>query len=165
MNRFMHTQTPPTSQSVLLTWEAPQHPAFVRTARWYWTAGSVIIAVAAYGFFFEAWSMAIIALMCGGLYVMVHEHKPSAKIISITGAGILLEQTFTRFDELEGFCFLETPAYTELHFVRKKRGNDVIIQTGTMDIMQLRISLGTYIPELKDKKEPLLDLLARTLKL
>ncbi len=161
------TETPAdTQQKVLGSWQAPVLPRHERSARWYAIGGAVVVIAAAYGIFIESWPFAIVALLCGAMYYLMRDHVPPLKTITLLEGGVLLEQAFTRWEELKGFWILETPGYTELHFVHtQKRTSDIVIQTSGQNLSDLRVLIGTYIPELTDKKEGLLDTFIRIIKL
>lgn len=161
------TQTPfGADEQVLVTWQAPVLPTHERGRRWYTIGGAVVLGGAAYGILTGSWPFAIVALLCGAMYYLVRDHVPSLKTITLSDSGVMLEKTFTRWDDLKGFWLLETAEYTELHFTQKAPlRSDIVIQTGSQDNGQLRILLSAKIPELKEKRETFLDAFIRTAKL
>lgn len=157
---------PPEQQTLLASWKAPVLPNHERTTRWYTVGGVMVLIGVVYGIITGSWPLAIVILLCGAMYYLMRDHVPPEKTITLTSGGVLLEQAFTRWEDLAGFWILETPGYNEIHFVPKaKRASDILIQTGAQDLTQLRMLIAPYISELKDKKESFLDALARTAKL
>lgn len=154
------------THTTLATWEAPIHPRHNRTARWYVVAGGVVLGCAAYGIITGAWSVTIVSLLCGALYYLVRDHESAAEKITLTDEGVLLQNNFTRWEDLEGFWFLLTKEYVEMHITRKNpRQNDIVIQTGSQSIPALRLTLGKFLSEHSDRRESLLDFIARFCKL
>jgi hypothetical protein len=151
---------------VLASWQARVLPMNDRSPRWYLIGGITVLILAAYGILTGSWSFTVVMLLCGAMYYLMRDHVPPLKTITITEKGVQIEQAFVRWDELAGFWFLDTPTYTEVHFVpQKKNKSDVLIQTGSQNLADLRVLISTYIPELTDKKESFLDALLRTAKL
>lgn len=162
----MNTHSPITLQSTpVLAWESPARPVFERTKRWYTIAGVVVFAAAAYGILTGSWAFAIVSVLSGGMYVLIHDHKPGTIRIELHDSGVLLNGTFTRWDQLSGFWILETPGYNELRFVQKRPRIRMVIQTGTQDLADLRMILGQRLPELTQMKESLVDIIIRLCKL
>lgn len=153
-------------QEILAQWQAPILHKHERSQRWYAIAGGVVLLCAVYGILTGAWSFSLVALLSAAVYYIMRDHVPPLKTMILSDKGVFLEQNFTRWEELQGFWFLVTPEYTELHFVPlQKHSSDIMIQTGGQDINDLRVLIGTHIPELKDKQESFLDALLRTAKL
>ncbi len=153
-------------QKILLTWQAQVQPHFDRSKQWYQVAGGCVLAVAAYGIITKSWSLTIVTLLCGAMYYLIRDHVPAVKTITLMEGGVKLEEKFVSWENLAGFWFLQTPDYTELHFVPKTaKQSEFHIQTGTQDISGLRMLIGNHIPELADKKENLLDAFTRIAKL
>jgi hypothetical protein len=153
-------------QQILASWQAPVIPKHDRTKRWYTIGGAVVLLCSVYGIISGSWPFTIVALLCGAMYYLMRDHVPPLKTITITDGGVFLEEIFTRWEDLTGFWMMQTRDYTELHFIPKmKRRSDIMIQTGNQNISDLRVLIGSHIPELTDKQESFLDALIRTAKL
>lgn len=163
----MHTHNAPISlDSVpVLAWEAPARPVVERTKRWYVAASVVVVLAAVYGIVSGGWSLAIVSVLAGGMYALVHDHRPPAHRIEVHQSGVLLQGAFKRWDEFAGYWILRAPEYSELRLTPRVRGRDLVIQTGDQDIAQLKMVLGQRIPELTQKREKFLDALIRLCKL
>lgn len=162
----MNTHSPIVLQSMpVLSWSAPTRPSVQRTKRWYVVAGIVVFAAAAYGIFSGSWSLAVVSVLAGGMYALIHDHKHADVKIELHDSGVLLDGTFTRWDELRGFWILHTSDYDELRFVQKKPRMRMVIQTGTNKPNDLRMILGQRLPELTGMKESLVDIFIRICKL
>lgn len=151
----------------ILSWSAPSHPKHNRTARWYAVFFIIILGLAGYGAYTGNWTFAILILLCGFLYPLIHDHIPPEKRIEIHPQGFLFEGTIVRWEDCAGFWLVPTSFYTELHieYAEGKRRKTVKIQTGSLDADALRLQLAHFLPELTDRGERLLDMFIRICKL
>lgn len=150
----------------LLEWEAPSLHAPQRSARWYATAGSLVVTGAAFGFLSENWTFAVALLLLAGVYFLLRNAAPAPHRMQIQGDGFEVDGIFTAWKDCEAFWLLRLPTHAELH-IRKKRGwdRDVRIQTAGIDLSLLRATLSPLLPEKSDERERLFDALIRLLKL
>lgn len=164
----MDTQTP-TSAAPLrgeLRWEAPRHAVYERGTAWYAIGGTVILAVAAYGILSGAWTLALVALLCGALYFFVRDHKIPDSTCVLTELGVELDGVFMPWSSLKGFWFLQTPTFTEIRFTPKAPHAAVAnIQIGQQSPNEIRAFLSGVTMELTDQKEGILDTFSRFAKL
>ena len=162
----MNTHTPITLDSKpVLTWDAPSRPTVERTKRWYVIAAVVVAVVVVYAVVTASWTLAVVSVLAGGMYYLVHDHAPGVSHIELHDSGVLYDGEFTRWDQFVGFWFVPTPGYVELRFVPKRGAKRVVIQLGTLDPAQLRMILGQRIPELVHKRESMIDIFIRICKL
>lgn len=162
----MQTHTPITLESKpVLAWTAPSRPSVERTKHWYVTAGVIVFIVVAYAIFTSAWTLAIVSVLAGGMYALIHDHTHPTSSIELHESGVLLDNEFVRWDQLAGFWFVHTPRYVELRFVPKRGAKRMVIQTGALDPAQLRMILGQRVPEFTNKRESLIDIFIRICKL
>jgi len=153
-------------QRVLMTWQASVIPKHTRTKKWYTIAGTIVLFFAVYGIMTASWAFTIVVILCAGMYYLIRDHVPPLKTMTITNKGVQLEDKFIRWEDINGFWILSTPEYSELHFIPKiARKSDILIQTGDQDLQILRTTIGSFIPELTEKRESFLDALLRTAKL
>lgn len=157
----METNTTP-----LLQWTAPVQPIVVRTQKWYVTGGVIVLAVAAYGILTNSWPLAVVSVLCGAMYFLLRDHKPRETTFTLYETGALYDGQFYRWDAFEGFWILITPTYNELHLCYpSKRKNDVIVQMTTLPPEETRLAIGSFLRELSDRKESLVDIFSRLAKL
>lgn len=172
----MHTQisTPlPLSQApqgpgtpqVLLKWNAPMRMEPHRGPRWYLVGSIFVVAAAAWGIIAGSWPFAVVAVLCGAVYVLLQGHIPVLREIIITGQGVFFDGDFVSYSDLKGFWLLRLPGALELHIARQKRGSDLVILTGTTDPLFIRSTLGKYLSEESNRQERLLDTIIRICKL
>lgn len=162
----MQTHTPLTLDAVpVLSWDGLARPTVIRTRRWYVLAGIVALATAIYGIVSGSWALAIVSILVGGMYGLIHDHPSPMAHIDLYDNGLQLDGHFVRWDQLAGFWILTTPDYTELRFVRRHVGKRLAIQLGTQDPEQLRMILTQRLPELTQMHESVLDVCIRLCKL
>ena len=149
----------------LLRWHAPARVVQERGKTWYLIGGGCVVGAAAYGIITGSWALAIVAVLCGAVYVLLRGHVPEPRDIAITEQGIFFDGQFTSFADLKSFWFIATPLATELHIARKSRGGPFTILTGDTDPFLIRETLGRFLPEDSDKRENVLDLFIRICKL
>lgn len=155
-----------TTPTPLLEWSAPIQPIVIRTQRWYVIAGGVVLAVAAYGILSGSWPLAVVSILCGAIYFLLRNHTPRMAQCAFYEAGILYDGTFRRWEEFGGFWILQTPVNAELRLAfRRSRGEVKIQMPDTMDPQALRLALGSFLTELTDRKESLIDIFTRIAKL
>lgn len=158
--------TPQDTGTPELQWSAPITAAHERTTRWYVTGGIVVFAIAAYGLLTGAWSIALVAVMCGAMYFLIRSHSFPDATMTITQNGATLNETYLPWSEAQGFWIMVTPAYAELHIVPKNpRRGEMVIQTGALDLPTLHETLLRHAPELPEKRERLVDAIIRICKL
>lgn len=162
----MSDAAPLPGETPLLRWSAPVHPAHERTPRWYLIGGGIVLGVAAYGLLTGAWSLALVAVMCGAMYFLLRSHTFPDSTMLITQNGAKLDETFLSWQDAQGFWIMLTPEYEELHIVpRNPRSRELVIQTGDQELNRLRETIGAFIPELGDKRERFIDAIIRICKL
>lgn len=159
------TQTPSQPIQPLLQWNAYARAVQERGPHWYLIGGLIILSAAAYGILTGSWALAIVAILCGAMYVLLRGHVPEPKTMVITEQGVYLDGVFVGFADLSSFWFVQTPQAVELHVGRKGSGGDLVILTGTMDPLVIRETLGHYLTEDSDKHENLIDAIIRICKL
>lgn len=161
----IETQSPDTRTPALLEWRAPSRINPERSPRWYLIGGIAVLCIAAYGIVSGAWTVSIVAVLCGAIYVLLRDHVPVLRSISITEQGITFEGVFYGYNDLRSFWMLRTEVATVLHITQKKRGADIVILTGLTDPQNVKLVLSRYLTEESDRKENLLDTFIRICKL
>ena len=125
-------------------------------------AAIVVFGTSIYGIATGVWSLALVMLLCGGVYFMIHRSPAPQRTIGITEQGFTFGEQFTRWEECEDFWFIRGHGYIELHIRRKKGwGRNVVIQTGNIDPLVNRAILSHFLPEQPKPKEKVLDILIR----
>ena len=150
----------------LLTWTAPTRPHYERSTRWYTIGGVVVVGFAAYGIITNSWLFSIVTLLCGAVYFLQRNHVPTPKQFVITDGGVVFDEHFTRWGEIERFWVIETPTHATLHIRRKgRRTQDVHILVQNISVTEVKTTLGQFVPEDQSKQEGLFDIIIRICKL
>lgn len=162
LSRFMDTNT----KQTILSWRAPHDPTISRGRTWHVVGGTTVLSAAGYGILSGSWSLAVVALLCGALYFLLRDHAPQEHSIDITPGGLLLDDSFVQWQDIAGFWFLHTPAYTQLHLESARRDRKTLtFLTQNIPVADIRLALGAFIPELTGKRENLIDKIIRLCKL
>lgn len=140
-------------------------PRHERSHRWYLIAGIVVVLFLFFSILRGDWSFAVVIALVAGVYFLVHRKPPPEKRIDIRSSGIVFDGDVVPWSSCQGFFFLQGPDYVELHFERKDRKEDIVIQTGDLKIDELHALLIQLLPELPNRRERLLDSFTRSLKL
>ncbi len=162
---FMESTQTLSPTPALLSWEAPTHHSFERSTKWYLVAGGIVAIVAIVAVLTGNWSLALVSILAAGLYFLVRDHRFPNEKIELNEQGVRIGDAFAAWTELQGYWFLYTNDYTEVHFVPTARKPDLKIQTGTTNDAAIRQAIATRIPELFDKKEHLVDAFIRICRL
>lgn len=150
----------------LLKWQSSVIPSHERSPRWYIIGGILVLAVSAYGILTGAWSLTLIAILCGGVYFLIRSHKPVLHNITLTEEGVFFDQSFTRWEDTQSFWIVDTPQYSTLRIAYKaKRREPMTILLDTIPVSVVRNVLSQFLTELTDQRETWLDFLIRTCKL
>lgn len=149
-----------------IEWVAPSHHNHERTPRWYAIFAAVILGIAGYAILAGAWTVALVTTLLGGVYYLVRREPTPLKYIRLEKDGFQFQETFTPWKQCKDFWLVQTPLFTELH-IRKQSGvlPEVVIQTGGIDVPQIRAFLSDVLTMRTDQKERLMDALIRLCKL
>ncbi len=164
----MDTNTPADTPApvTLLEWSAPVRPHANRSPRWYAIGGAVVLTGAAYSIITGAWSLAIVILLCGGLYFLIRDHVPELKRIQMREDGLTFDTEDLSWSECKDFWIISSPRGNELHITRTARLKpQIILQTGDIALPVLRTVLSRFLKEQADRQESLIDTISRLCKL
>ncbi len=149
----------------LLEWEALIEPVHNRSRRWYSLTGTGVIGIAAFSILTGAWSVALVTLLCAGLYVLAHNHTPSPRRLAVYEHGLVFDGAYHTWKEFSSFWFLRTREFTQLRLERVDGRQGTAILTGSINPDRLKQLLSAYIPEDTKKTENILDTISRICKL
>ena len=155
-----------TEDPTILAWTAPIHAIHKRSKLWYAVASIVIALLMFYSIWTGAWSFAVVIGLAGLSYLVIHRRGSDTETIAIHKFGVQFGNTYTSWGDVSGFWLLQGPGYVELH-IERTRGfvREIVIQTGETDPRTIREVLTRFIPEFTDRREQLLDMIARFLKI
>ncbi|MBI3619269.1 hypothetical protein HY213_04540 [Candidatus Peregrinibacteria bacterium] len=162
-----NTPTPTPSQTLPLplSWSAPIHPVHERSKRWYLIGGIVALACAAYGILTGTWSLTLVTLLIAAMYYLLRKSPPIIKQITIAEIGVTFDGAFIPWSGFDGFWFIQTPLFIEVHLHRTAAKQEMVIQTGEISVTDIRIALSQFLTERADRTERLVDRIIRICKL
>lgn len=140
-------------------------PLHERGKKWYIFAGIFIIVIIGYSVISQAWTFTFVSVLTCMVYFATHKKSPLEKEIQIFETGFKFEGNFIPWKSCSGFWFKEHNGYTDLHIVKNNHNRGIVIQTGSLTVMELRKALSTYSQELVDQKESVLDIIIRICKI
>jgi hypothetical protein len=155
----------------ILTWESLDAYPHARGMKWYVVGGIFLFGFALYGIRDGSFSTVLVALLLGGMYVLLHKHRPRSLPAQVSGLGIQFGERFHSWNELRDFWIVIPESRAgrlapELHLrFRKAARTEAIIFLTEVDPGDVRKALLEYLPERPDMQERFLDMLARILKL
>ncbi len=166
MNTNTH-EHPALQELTLLThWEAHNEPLHDRGKTWYAVGGGIVLAGAVYGIVSGSWAFSIVCVLCAAMYVLLKDHVPATHSMALFEEGVMYDEHFIRWEDIEGFWTIDSAHYSILHVVmRTKNTADIAILMAPEDREHTRLLLAQYTPELDDRRESFLDFIYRFCKL
>lgn len=149
----------------LMEWEGLIQPQHERSRRWYVISGGGVLGIVALSILTGAWSVALVTLLCAGLYVLAHGHTPAPRRLAVYEHGIIFDGQYRTWKEFRCFWMMRTAHYTELHLERADGRQPTIIQTGPVHPDRVKQLFSTYLPEDTKKTENILETISRICKL
>jgi hypothetical protein len=151
-----------------LEWEVDEFLKHDRTARWYWVAGSVGIALIIYAIATANFLFAVIILMVGVITLLSMFVSPRRIPIIITNTGIVVDDTFYGFDSIKTFSIAYDPPEVKWLYVQFQSAWHPMLAIPLEEINpnEARDCLLPYCSEnLENTKERLTDTVRRLYKL
>ncbi|MDD5041343.1 MAG: hypothetical protein PHX87_03675 [Candidatus Peribacteraceae bacterium] len=153
-----------TDTHILLEWTAPERPPHNRGKRWYLIAGAVAILFLAYALFTQAWTFAVVIVLLGVIYGLIHGKPPITHTVQISSQGLQWDKHLIPWSDLNSFWMLQGAGYVEVHIERKKAGS-LQVQTGNNPPLEIASALSQFLPIISDRRETILDYIIRICKL
>lgn len=162
-----NTEQPAVQDRSVFTWETPAYLQYPKTKLWLTVAGVILASLILYGFIWGSalFSLAIIAW--GLAYYLQNQNPPPILKIELTEMGVRVNENFYQYSEFKSFWIVfHPPEISVLCFKTTRAFNaNLTLQLGEMEPAPLREFLKTQLPEAQHKKEGLLNLLVRILRL
>ncbi len=152
--------------TVLDRLSGPKDPVHQRGKRWYTIGGGLVLAAAAYGIVSGAWSLTIVSVVIGAMYFWIRNHQPVIHELTILEQGLLYDNRFLRWEDLQGFWFVQHNTF-DLHvpLLNSPSHEELRIQLPREQSNHLRNVLARFLSELTTHTESFLDTIARICKL
>ncbi len=146
-------------------------PEFVKQKRgqlWFIILGICVISGVIVGIFTDALSVVLLSIMIGFIYTITHNQEPQDIYTAFTDIGMQYKDKFYPYQNIEKFWIFYVPHQQKTLHIFIKNGRlrqEIAIHIKSQKINKIRETLGYYIPEDEDAKEPMQNMLARKLKL
>ncbi len=145
----------------------PEYAHHEKGKTWYFIAGVVVLALIAYGLITGEYTMVIAVALLAGVYYILHNEPPKNMMVTITTLGIVIDQDFYQFSDIENFWIVYSPPNLKILYLRpfKKLASDIRLELMDQNPMVVRQVLQTQVKEVQGEGENMVDKMARILKL
>lgn len=154
---------------LVFDWQAYDSHPHQRGMIWKIVFSLIIVGISTWAVITDpswGWLTALAFLLVGGLFFWVHRRGPEVIAISVHTGGIFVNRTFFPKEAIEGFWFTFDETVAVVNLELRQKNHPVAIQMGANDPEFFRQNFEKMdLPELEDKKESVLDLWIRTLRL
>ncbi len=156
--------------SVLFSWQALDYHPHSRGWLWYVVFVLIIFGGAGWSIYADpkwGWTTAVVIFLAAALYFWVHRKGDEVHEINVCEHGIFIDRQFLSLEQVAGYWFVydETVSIVNIE-LKGDKGQKISLQMGeqTPDFFRENFErMG--IEEIPDKKESLVDLWIRALKL
>ncbi len=149
-------------------WEAHDYHPHKHGALWIIIFSAILLGGALWAILANGdWLMAFVFFLVAGMYFWAHRKGIETHQIQVFEQGMLVDQKLFPLEKLGGYWFIYDETVSVINFQLKSRYEQKIsLQMGEMDPDFFRQNFARIgLEELPDKKESLLDLWIRALKL
>jgi len=155
-------------RQVLHQWETPEYLSMPHGKTWYMIAGSILGLLLIYAIAVWNLTMAIAFIALAIVFFWMEKHEPKTVNVEINSLGISYKGKFYPYHHINAFWMVYDPPYVHRIYLRikRKRGFELLkIELNHEDPNQIRNLLIQEIPEIEGATEPMVDILARLLRL
>ena len=172
LNSNFMTNTPQRSQDVnpgekLFSWIAFNYHPHKRGLVWYGVFCALFFGSAIWAMVSGDWVMAFTLFIAVAVYFFIHRKGDEQHEVNVFENGILIDQKYFPIEKFEGYWFVYDQTVGIVNLQLSGKGDRKIsLQTGEHDLSFFRKELKQAgLEELSEKKESLIDLWIRALKL
>ncbi len=155
----------------LFTWKAHDYHPHERGVIWMVVFCLIFGGTALWTFIADpklGWITSMCILITAAVYFWIHRNGNQDHDIILFEKGLLVDgRSFTTWSKFEGYWFIYEPGITVVNFeYTGNKGKKITLQLGEVNPDDIRLALSRIdLTELNNKKEGLLDLWIRILKL
>lgn len=151
----------------ILEWQMPEYMHHEKDKRWYMIAGTIVLAILVYGLFTAQYTMVLAFALLAGVYYILHNEPPKNIKIIITALGLIIDNDFYQFSDIESFWIVYNPPNVKVLYLRpaKRLSTDIRIELMDQNPMLIRQLLQSQIKEVAGEGETFIDRMTRLLKL
>jgi hypothetical protein len=156
--------------AIIFSWEASDYHPHKRGWSWFLVFSLVVFGGSGWAIYADpkwGWTTAVVILLTAALYFWIHRKGEEIHEIRVCEHGVFIDRQFVSRDQIAGFWMVYDETVSVLNLELKGNKNQKIsLQMGdrTPDFFQENFE-RMDLPELTDKKESLVDLWIRALKL
>lgn len=158
---------PSAYDKAVMSWTAPEYIQHEKGKIWKITALSLVIISAVLGYFFNALTFSIAIIVFAFVYYLVNSDKAKLVEVVISEIGIKVGNRNYPYSKIRGFWIIyDPPRLTTLNIWADGEINShIVIQLNELNPAEIREYLIKKIPEMKNKKETMVDIFTRLLRI
>ena len=151
----------------LISWQTPEFIRYERGKLWWLGVLSVNLFMLAYAWFSASITMFILFMALPVALYSMHRQKPKEVKVVISPYGIRFGKMQIPYSNIKGFWILHDPPYLDELCLKTniRLNSEIKIPIHGLNPTVLRNFLVTQVPEMEGKKEPLVDVIIRLLRL
>lgn len=151
----------------LLAWYAPDILRYQKGVTWYLIAGTINAVLIAYAIWTGSWTMTAVFVTLPLVYLLEQRRKPKMLPVILSEYGVKFGNIKVPYSNIKKFWIIHEPPLTdELHLLTDNKVHPVVtIQLMDTDPVLIRNFLITQVREWEGKKQSLLDLIIKLLRL
>jgi len=152
---------------LLLHWRSPEFITHQKGVTWFLIAGVITLLLIIYAIYTDSATMAIVFIVFGGVYYMMHNQEPKIIDIKLTELGVFVDKNFYPYNMINSFWIIYNPPYVRTLNLRlsDKTSTKVVIQLDVQNPVDVRKMLAKEIPEVEGASESISEILIRLLRL
>ena len=153
-------------ESTLLGWQAHEFHNYDHNWKWYASIIAASLGVIGYSIYTQDWFVIPFVVVVDVFLYLYSKKEPKIMAYRITQLGIYVDDHFYPYSEIHSFWLSLQQKEKKLNiiFLKKYLPQLSIILDG-IDPLQIKTTLGKYIPEQENRSESIVDTIARLLKL
>lgn len=149
---------------ILHEWSIPEYEQHERNRAWFVIMGVLGVLFVTYALFTDNFLFALIIILFGIILFLQSHQAPIIIPFKITELGLVVNNRFYSYSELEDFFIIYSPPDVKMLFIETKSTSRPMLRVPLMDIdpNDVRNTLREYIQEnLEKEEEPFSDMLGR----
>ena len=143
-----------TMNEPVFSWQAPEYDHYEKHPKWYWTMGTILLAIVIYALVTNSILMAITFILIGMLGYIYAEREPKIIEMEINPDGIKADNFFYEYNDLKSFwIFYEVEENFKILSLHSKKSflPHIQIPIGSANPIMLRETLINYLPEIRQE--------------
>jgi len=169
MNSLKNIEKQPLDhRKVLHEWDTPEFIPTPRGKTWYIVAGTILGLLVLYGIISKSITMVLVFIAFALVFLLLEKRQPQQLRVQVTDMGIGYHGEFYPYHHINSFWIVYHPPYIQVLYLKIRRGKrfyNIKIELNHENPSEIRQLLMNEIPEVEGAGEPIMDLLARLLRL